>query len=215
MSKLKEIRDQNADASLKPGEKGVMFEKLVRPCFSALFSSKPLSSHNRPDGVFFLNQNDYVLWDAKRYDSDKSTLLKNIKKSNSRLPKDIRYIKRAITLDKLLKRKLKSYMFVTKDISEEDFDATNVELQKLVRKFRMKTEINCLDLRGLIVLGEAITTPNIYDNIIKEKERFVKEFADMLTKYGFVGEKQIKELVDKFKISSIEQKMEAGTFTAQ
>jgi hypothetical protein len=214
VNKLKEIRDHNADAALKPAEKGTMFEKLVRPCFSLLFNAKSLSSRNRPDGVFFLNQNDYIIWDAKRYDSDKSTLIKNVKKSDTRLPKDIKYIKKAVTLDKLLKRNLRFYMYVTKSISKSDFHAAKAELEKRGKKTGIKINVVCLNLKGLIALGESINMPNVFENIIKERERFISEFNDLLSSNDFLGEVEIKGLVDKFEKPSIEPKLETDTFTA-
>ena len=218
--KLIDIRDKNADSTLSQGKKGPMFEKLVHPTFSLLFNAKPLGSKNRPDGVFFLNSDDYVLWDSKRYDSDKSTLLRYIKGKlrttkgkRTRLPKDIRYIQRALTFDKVLKRNLSYYMFITKNISQKDFDESRDLLNKFSRKVNKKVKIVCLDFGGLIVLNEFLLNPKYLDVISKEKDRFVGSFRNVLDSKGFVTTEDITNLLESFKKAETVKKMDEYTFT--
>ena len=214
ITKLEGIRDRNENSDTPQAKKGPMFEKLIRPVFSLLFKSRALSSKNKPDGVFFLNNTDYALWDAKRYDLDSNTLTKYIKKSCKNVQKDIEYIKAASGFDKILKRNLKFYIFITKGITETDFINARASLIKLLHKNNLShVHVNCMDIDVLITLEKALLDGTIYENISKERDKFLKEFNSLLETSAFIKKPEMEELVEKFKTNTIEEKLNESTFT--
>ena len=104
-------------------------------------------------------------------------------------------------------------MFVTKNISKVDFEASRDELSRLGKGLGLKTKIVCLDLNGLIAMERALTTPDVYDTIVKEKDRFIDEFSTMLSTNHFVDDAVVTELVNKFQTPSTSDKIEPDTFT--
>ena len=213
VNKLEGIKQRNEDSGLPQAKKGPMFEKLIRPPFNLLFASRSLSSKNKPDGIFFLNDTDYVLWDGKRYDSNNSTLTKYIRKRGREVPKDIAYIRTATGYDKLLKRNLKFYVFITKGITGSDFESARAGLLKYLKKLSLdQVKINCIDIGAMIKLEKGLSEDAIYDTISKDRGRFLTEFELMLKNNAYIEEQDMESLLSKFKTLETSGKMDENTF---
>lgn len=213
LNKLEGIKQRNEASTLPQAKKGPMFEKLIRPAFNLLFVSRSLSSKNKPDGVFFLNDTDYVLWDGKRYDADNSTLTEYIRKRGRDVPKDIAYIRTATGFDNLLKRNLKFYIFITKGITANDFDSARNGLSKYLKKLNLdQVKLNCIDIGALINLEKALCDDALYDTITKDRARFLAEFELLLKSNAYIQEQDMENLLNKFKTTAASGKMDENTF---
>lgn len=212
-SKLEGIKQRNEDSILPQAKKGPMFEKLIRPAFNLLFVSRSLSSKNKPDGAFFLNDTDYVLWDGKRYDANSSTLTKYIRKRGREVPKDIAYIRTATGFDNLLKRNLKYYIFITKGITASDFGQAKNDLSKYLKRLYLdQVKINCIDIGAMIDLEKTLSNDTIYETITKDRARFLVEFEQMLKNNAYISEQDMENFLSKFNTTIASGKMDENTF---
>jgi len=190
---LKAIKSQG---NISPND----FEAIIFSLFNLMFPDCiKWGGPKVADGgcIFNLYQNNYLIWDAKRYNT--SSLLNYVRHYLEK--KDVNYLKR-FNESKLVKKngKLKYYMYITSNTSKTEFISIKDEFRELVKRDA--------DLRKLVLL--CINKSELI-KFVEFFKKYQREFIDSnkakfltIVREGFIKNggyfyfKTIKEDLEKF-----------------
>jgi len=146
---LKKIK---SDSIFSPND----FEAIVFSFFNVMFPDcNKWGGSNVADGgcIFNSYKNEYLMWDAKRYNL--SSLLNYVRNKLER--KDLTYLKKFMKSELVKKNgKLKYYLYVTSNTKKPEFMQIKDEFKELTKKdrFLKNIELFCIDKKELIKLVE-------------------------------------------------------------
>jgi len=156
----------------------LQFERCIFSIFNHIFlECQRWGGPSVADGSFPLRVKDveYILWDAKRYDS--SSLLEYLRQNS--MKKDVKYLEK-FNENKLIRSfgSVKYYLFATSNTSKEEFISAKNFLQGQIRvkrrkKFR-KVEIVCINKDHLVKLGEFVN--NHFDILSRKYDELLSVF---------------------------------------